>query len=102
MSESPPVSPRARLQSLLSIPERQRTDEEWDEINQLEITLAPGNRESAPEPGGQRNSGQRNGGGPPGHAKPGGGGPRNKNQQKKFHKKPRNNKGKPPPGSSGA
>jgi hypothetical protein len=96
MSESPPVSPRARLQSLLSIPERQRTDEEWDEINQLEIMLAPGNRESAPEPGGQRNSGQRNGG-PPGHAKPGGGGPRNKNQQKKFHKKPRNNKGKAPP-----
>jgi hypothetical protein len=96
MSESPPVSPRSRLQSLLSIPERQRTDEEWDEINQLEIMLAPGNRESAPEPGGQRNSGgQRNGGGPPGHVKPGGGGPRNKNQQKKFHKKPRN-KGKAP------
>ena len=94
MSESPPVSPRARLQSLLSIPERQRTDEEWDEINQLEIMLAPGNRESAPEPGGQRNSGGPRNGGPPGHSKPGGP-PRNKNQQKKFHKKPRN-KGKAP------
>jgi hypothetical protein len=36
-------SPRARLQALLKIPERQRTDAEWDEIHELEITLAPGN-----------------------------------------------------------
>jgi len=91
MSEQPPVSPRARLQSLLSIPERQRTDAEWDEINQLEISLAPGNRESAPEPGGHRPGG----GGPRNGGQKQGGGLRNKNQQKKFHKKPRN-KGKPP------
>ena len=90
MSEQPPVSPRARLQSLLSIPERQRTDAEWDEINQLEISLAPGNRESAPEPGGHRP-----GGGPRNGGQKQGGGLRNKNQQKKFHKKPRN-KGKAP------
>ena len=36
-------SPRARLQELLRIPERNRTDEVWDEIHELEISLAPGN-----------------------------------------------------------
>ena len=36
--------PRKRLRSLLSIPERDRTDEQWDEIIELEIQLAPGNR----------------------------------------------------------
>lgn len=29
-----------------AIPERDRTDEEWDELNELEIRTAPGNRES--------------------------------------------------------
>jgi hypothetical protein len=36
--------PRRRLRELLSIPERDRTDPQWDEINELEIQLAPGNR----------------------------------------------------------
>lgn len=36
--------PRKRLRSLLNIPERDRTDEQWDEIIELEIQLAPGNR----------------------------------------------------------
>jgi hypothetical protein len=36
--------PRRRLRELLSVPERDRTDEQWDEINELEIQLAPGNR----------------------------------------------------------
>ncbi|MFA7243560.1 MAG: hypothetical protein WC091_25925 [Sulfuricellaceae bacterium] len=46
MNERQPVSPRPRLrlQELLSIPERQRSDEQWDEINDLEITLASANR----------------------------------------------------------
>ena len=39
-----PASPRARLQQLLAVPERDRTDEQWDEINELEIMLASGNR----------------------------------------------------------
>ena len=39
-----PASPRQRLQQLLSVPERDRTDEQWDEINELEIMLASGNR----------------------------------------------------------
>lgn len=35
---------KKRLQQLLAIPERVRTDPEWDEIIELEIQLAPGNR----------------------------------------------------------
>ena len=46
MNETPPLDPRRRLRELLSIPERDRTDEQWDEIIEIEITLAPGNRES--------------------------------------------------------
>jgi hypothetical protein len=32
------------LRELLSVPERDRSDAQWDEINELEIQLAPGNR----------------------------------------------------------
>jgi len=39
-----PTDPRRRLRELLSIPERDRTEEQWDEIVELEIQLAPGNR----------------------------------------------------------
>lgn len=39
-----PFDARRRLKELLSIPERDRTDEQWDEIVELEIQLAPGNR----------------------------------------------------------
>jgi hypothetical protein len=49
MDEPQPTSPRARLQQLLAIPDRQRTDAEWDELNELEIMLAAGNRPGAPE-----------------------------------------------------
>ena len=48
MNTPQPISPRDRLQQLLAIPERQRTDAQWDEINDLEIKLAAGNRESTP------------------------------------------------------
>lgn len=64
-----PLDNRRRLRELLSIPERDRTDEQWDEIIELEIQLAPGNRVSSNEPLG----------GSPGrnnvmsHGKPGGG-----------------------------
>lgn len=44
------TSPRRRLQELLAIPDNQRSDAEWDELNELEISLAPGNREGAPDP----------------------------------------------------
>ena len=64
--ENPPVvdtgsssltDSRRRLRELLSIPERDRTDEQWDEIIELEIQLAPGNRASASDPGNGQNLG---------------------------------------------
>ena len=54
MNAPQPISPRDRLQQLLAIPERQRTDAQWDEINDLEIKLAAGNRESTPAAGARR------------------------------------------------
>lgn len=73
MNDPQQVSPRQRMQALLAIPDSQRTDEQWDELNELEIMLAPVNREGAPEPGARRrpSSGQS---GQPGQAKPSGGG----------------------------
>lgn len=93
-----PVPPadnrRKQLRDLLSIPERDRTDEQWDQIIELEIQLAPGNRllpheQATPAPR------HGKGGGNPGkkpHAHPrpgggGGGGGGNKNRR------PRGNKG---------
>lgn len=35
--------PHVRLQELLRIPEAQRTEAQWSELNELEIALAPGN-----------------------------------------------------------
>ena len=86
MSEQQPMSPRQRLQALLAIPERHRTDAQWDELIDLEIMLAPGNREGAPQPGG---GGRRNPNAPQGHPKPGGA-PHGKKSGKKFHKRPPN------------
>ncbi|MBK1672937.1 hypothetical protein CKO35_06380 [Ectothiorhodospira shaposhnikovii] len=43
------ISPRRRLQSLLAIPDNQRTEEQWDEIIELEISLAPVNQISGGE-----------------------------------------------------
>ena len=50
MNQPDPNSSRNRLQALLAIPERQRTDGAMDEINELEILLAPENRQGAPMP----------------------------------------------------
>ena len=100
--ETPKNELRQRLREMLSIPERERTDAQWDEIVELEIRLAPGNqidpnRSNDPMAGGQnfrprqpqnkpqgqgqqRNKGrrptrgpQRSGGGPGGNG--GGGSP---------------------------
>lgn len=46
MNDPQPLDPRRRIRELLAIPERDRTDEQWDELNELEIRTAPGNRES--------------------------------------------------------
>ena len=43
-AEAPEKDPReqaARLRELLAIPERQRTDAQWDEIIDIEINLGP-------------------------------------------------------------
>lgn len=55
----PPFDPRRRLRELLSVPERDRSDAQWDEIVELEIQLAPGNRIS-PAPSGNSNNSNNN------------------------------------------
>ena len=70
------------MQELLAIPDRNRTDAEWDELNELEIALASGNRPGAPDPQQRRSmgvmsSGQQpkmGGGRPQGQGKNQGGG----------------------------
>jgi hypothetical protein len=80
MDTPQPTSPRQRLKELLAIPERQRTDAQWDEINELEIQLAAGNRQDAPPQGGQPHAPTT-----PGHGRPGGS--QGKKPFKRFHKK---------------
>jgi hypothetical protein len=59
-----------RLRELLAIPERDRSDAVWDEIIELEISLAPGNRAGPQGDGGRHHDSGRgpqpSGGGRPG------------------------------------
>jgi len=80
---------RRRLRELLSIAERDRSDEQWDEIIELEIQLAPGNRISGNENTGGGSAGRGHQGG---HAKPGGGGVGPGGQQKKHRPRTNNNR----------
>ncbi len=88
MNEPQENSPRRRLQVLLAIPERQRTDEQWDEINELEISLTSANRAAAPpsELGNRQNaaapSNHSN------HSRPNSNGERDKKPFKRTHKRP--------------
>lgn len=84
-------SGKQRLRELIAIPERQRTDAEWDELNELEISLAQGNREGAPDPGNrqQKQQGQPGGGG--------GGSKQNNNPGGGQRKREQFQKGKRPP-----
>lgn len=41
------------MQQLLAIPDRDRSDAEWDELNELEIQLAPGNRDTGGDAAGR-------------------------------------------------
>ena len=87
MNPSQPTPPRRRLQELLAIPDSQRTDEQWDELNELEIKLAPGNRESSS--GGEAGREGRDPNAPQGQGRPNQ--QRNNGQGKrprKFHKRP--------------
>lgn len=95
-SENPPVpapvpqatDSRRRLRELLSIPERDRTDDQWDELIELEIQLAPGNRVSASEQGGPQGGGGQ-------QQKPAGQGkkhrPRGNNNRRQRQNKPPGN-----------
>jgi hypothetical protein len=105
--EFQPLDMRRRLRELLSVPERDRSDEVWDEIIELEIQLAPGNRVSGSEPqGGQpRHNQPRHGksggaahaaGGNPGAAGPGAGA-----QAKKHRPRTKNNRRPRPGGKPG-
>lgn len=87
---APPANDnKRRLRELLSIPERDRTDEQWDEIIELEIQLAPGNRVSASDHGGGPGAGGGGGGGMS-HGKPSG-------QPKKHRPRSNNNNRRPRP-----
>lgn len=93
MNDQQPTSPRRRQQELLAIPERQRTDAEWDELNELEITLASVNRVDA------RDQGNRRPAPAPADRKKPGAGTQGKKPARKFHKRPP--KGNPPSGQNG-
>jgi len=87
MDKTQPNDARIRMQALLAVPESQRTEAEWDELHELEIMLAPGNRLGAPGDPGARRAGPGPGGqGPGGH--PGSGMPHRKKPGKKFHRRP--------------
>jgi hypothetical protein len=71
------------MQALLAIPERQRTDAEWDELNELEIMLASGNREGAPQQNPRGNAPAQGG-----QPRPGGGQNQGRRPQRRFHQRP--------------
>ena len=84
---------RRRLRELLSVPERDRSDEQWDEIIELEIQLAPGNRLAAGQEhgasGGQSPAQSRSLGAPgPGGQQPKKHRPRNSNNRRPRTNKP--------------
>ena len=108
-NQVPAIDLRRRLRELLSVPERDRSDEQWDEIIELEIQLAPGNRISGNDHGGGGGGGMpRHGGKPSGGGGGGGGGGLGGQQQKKHrprvksNRRPRQNKPGGPAGGTPA
>lgn len=99
-----PFDPRRRIRELLSVPERDRTDAEWDELNELEIQTAPGNRASNQQQPSGYTTPAKPGFNPKnrmrGKGKPGGsggsGGPGGRPQGNRPHN-PNNNPNKPRP-----
>lgn len=97
-----PSDPRRRLRELLSIPERDRTEEQWDEIVELEIQMAPGNRIGAtgvPTGKSGGNSGGVPGNGPqqPRKHRPKNANPRRPTSTPSSNNPPPNNKPSKPP-----
>ena len=106
---APPTDNRRRLRELLSIAERDRSDEQWDEIIELEIQLAPGNRISGNEHNDSPVRGGSQSHGKPGNNGGGGGGGGGVGQQQKKHRPRTNNpnnrrprQNKPPSGGTPA
>lgn len=96
MDEAEQQAKRQRLRELLAIPDRQRTDEQWDELNDLEIMFAAGNREGAPLPRQPGMPSSQPGGYPRPGGGGGGGGGQNRNKQgRKFHHRPPKRNGPP-------
>ncbi|AGA31847.1 hypothetical protein TVNIR_0134 [Thioalkalivibrio nitratireducens DSM 14787] len=85
MNEPQAVSPRRRLQELLAIPDSKRTEAEWDELNELEISLAAVNQISA---GGDRHP-RTNGGSSGGEGRSGRGSKGRKPQMRSQKRPPR-------------
>jgi len=87
---------RTRMKELLAIPDRERTDAQWDELNELEIMMAVSNRHLSSQSGQQQK-----GNGQDGRPRHGGGGGQQHpgNPGRKFHNRPR--RGRPPPGRQG-
>jgi hypothetical protein len=56
MNPSQSISPRARLQELLAIPESRRTDAQWDEMHELEVKLSSANRAQPLDQGARRDT----------------------------------------------
>lgn len=96
-NEPPPQDPRRRLRELLAIPDHQRTDAIWDEIIELEICLAPGNRAQGvqQEPGRRQQGPGQNQGRRPDQPRRPDAVPGSK-PSKRFFKKPKRPPGTPP------
>ena len=96
-NDPPPQDPRRRLRELLAIPDHQRTDAIWDEIIELEICLAPGNRvQGAQQEQGRRQQGPgQNQGRRPEQPRRQDSTPGSK-PSKRFFKKPKRPPGAPP------
>ena len=108
LDEFQPLPLRRRLRELLSVPERDRSDAQWDEIIELEIQLAPGNRVAGHEASGgsgghvrhhapRSNKPGGGGGQPQGGANAGGAGA----PQKKHRPRSKNNRRPRPGGGKG-
>lgn len=98
--DTPKNELRQRLREMLSVPERERTDAQWDEIVELEIRLAPGNqidpnRSNDPMAGGQNFRPRQ-----PQNKPQGQGQPRNKGQGRRPNRGP-NRTGGGPGGNGG-
>ena len=99
---APSFDPRRRLRELLSVPEGQRTDPQWDEIIEHEVQLAPGNRIGGDMPRNNdrndRGQGQKNAGSGGAGGNPGAGGNWKRGPGSRKHSKPSGRK----PGPTGA